>query len=111
MAGECDPPRRQPNGLVFRKSGIAYYLADRPADAVTQLQKMKQPDKLILAAAYVRLGNLDEARTLVAQHIKDDPDWTLEDEAVFPSGKQPSFVEPLLKRYLADLATAGLPER
>ena len=100
-----------PLDWYFSNLAMAYYHAGRPADAVAQLQKMKKPSTLLLAASYVRLGKLDEARSLVTQFSKDNPDWTLQDEAVFPSGKQPSFVEPYLKRYLADLATAGLEEK
>lgn len=100
-----------PMDWYFANLGWAYYHADRPADAVAQIQKMKKPNTILLAAAYARLGKIDDARPLIAQFLKDYPDWTLEDEAVYPSGKQPSFVEPLLKRYLADLAAAGLPAK
>lgn len=78
-----------PMEWYFPKLGIAYYHANRPADAVAQFQKMKEPWKIPLAAAYVRLGKLDEARTLGAQYLRDYPGWTLGDEAVWPSGRQP----------------------
>jgi adenylate cyclase len=98
-----------PLDFYFGYLAVAYYLAGRPADAVAQLQKMKRPYKTYLAAAYVRLGKPDEARTIVAQLVKDG--HTLRREAVWPTGKQPQFTEPLLKPYLADLAKAGLPEK
>jgi adenylate cyclase len=95
----------------FGNLAIAYYFAGRPEEAVVQFQKMKEPWKVNLAAAYVRLGKLDEARALIAQLLKDDPTWTLQKEAVYPSGKHPQFAKPLLDAYLADLAKAGLPEK
>jgi adenylate cyclase len=107
-----DSIRRDANPLdwYFGNLALAYYFADRPTDAIAQSRKMKQPWKLNLAAAYARLGELDEARALVAQVLKDYPGWTQQKEAVWPTGKQPQFAAPLLKAYLADLAKAGLPE-
>lgn len=104
--------RRDANPVdwYFGYLAFAYYNSDRPADAVTQFLKMKQPWKLNLAAAYVRAGRLDEARAIVAQFVKDYPGYTLKDEAVWPTRKQPQFPEAILKPYLADLAKAGLPE-
>jgi tetratricopeptide (TPR) repeat protein len=105
--------RREPTPREsdFGDLGIAYYFAGRPADAVAQFLKMKEPWKTSLAAAYVRLGKLDEARAVIAQLRKDDPGWTLQKEAVYPSGKHPQLAKPLLDTYLADLAKAGLPEK
>lgn len=90
---------------------IAYYNAGRPADAVAQIQKRKAPLDVILAAAYARLGKLDEARASIARLLSYKPGWTLQKEAVWPSGKNPQFVEPLQSAFLADLAKAGLPEK
>jgi adenylate cyclase len=100
-----------PQDWYFGNLALAYYLGGRPAEAVMQFQRMQNPRKLDWAAAYARLGKLDEARALVAQYLKDEPGWTLEREAVWPSGKQPQFIAPLLKPYLDDLRKAGLPER
>jgi adenylate cyclase len=95
----------------FGNLAIAYYFADRPADSLATLQKMKAPWDINLAAAYARLGKLDEARASIAKLLKDKPGWTIKDEAVGPTTKQPQFVEPLLTTYLTDLAKAGLPEK
>jgi tetratricopeptide (TPR) repeat protein len=95
----------------FGNLAVAYYLADRPADAVAQFQKMERPWQINLAAAYARLGKLDEARASLAKVLKDKPGWTIKSEAVWPTTKQPQFIEPLLKLYLADLAKTGLPEK
>ena len=67
----------------------AYYSAGRPADAIAQLQKAKYTDNLLLAASNVRLGKLDDAQAAMAQFVKEYPRYTLKDEAVWPTGKQP----------------------
>jgi hypothetical protein len=90
---------------------IAYYFAGRPDDAVVQFLKMKEPWRTNLIAAYVSAGKLNEAQALMAEFRKDYPDYTLKDDAVWPTGKTPQFSETVLKPYLADLAKAGLPER
>ena len=95
----------------FGNLAIAYYFADRPADSVVALQKMKAPWDINLAAAYARLGKLDEARASIGKLLEAKPGWTVEKEAVFPTTKQPQYVEPLLTTYLADLAKAGLPDK
>lgn len=107
--------RYHPSGrsFYFGDLAFAYYNAGRPADAVAQFQKIKQPliksRKLNLAAAYVRAGKLLEAQVLVAEVLRDYPGWTLKKEAVWPTGKRPRYAEPILRPYLADLAKAGLP--
>jgi TolB-like protein/class 3 adenylate cyclase len=100
-----------PADWYFGALAFAYYNSGRPADAVMQFQKMKQPWKLNLGAAYARAGKLDEAHSIVAQFVKDHPGYTLKDEAVWPTRKQPQFPESILSPYLADLAKAGLPEK
>jgi TolB-like protein len=104
--------RRDANPMdwYFGNLALAYYFADRPADAIAQFQKMKTPWKLNMAAAYARLGKLEEARAIVAGVLKEFPGYTLKDESVWPTGKQPQFLPSLLRAYLADLAKAGLPE-
>ena len=100
-----------PMQWYFGNLALAYYVAGRPADAIAEFQKMDSPWKLNMAAAYARLGKLEEARGLVVAVLKEDPGYTLNDEAVWPTGKQPQFAPPVLKAYLADLAKAGLPEK
>ncbi|MEK1890017.1 MAG: adenylate/guanylate cyclase domain-containing protein [Phyllobacterium sp.] len=94
----------------FGNLAFAYYLADRPADAVKGSQKMEKPWNSTLAVAYARLGKLDEARASVAKILETRPGWTIRKESVWPTMKQPQLVAPLLKAYMADLAKAGLPE-
>lgn len=108
-----DSIRRDPSpqDFAYGALGIAYYFADRPSDSLTALKKMKEPWKTSLAVAYVRLGRLDEARAIMATFRKDNPNWTIEKEAVWPTTKKPQYAEPFLKTYLADLTMAGLPAK
>ena len=100
-----------PMDWYFGNLAVAYYHAGRPADAVAQFQKMQQPWNSNLAAAYARLGKLDEARATMSKFLSDKPGWTIAYEAVWPTAKQPQSIKALLDPYLADLARAGLPER
>jgi TolB-like protein/class 3 adenylate cyclase len=100
-----------PMDWYFGNLPFAYYLADRPADAVEAIDKIKYTGSFFLAAPHARLGRLDEARAIIQKSLADTGPWTLEKEAVWPSGKQPQLVPWLLKPYLADLAKAGLPEK
>jgi TolB-like protein/class 3 adenylate cyclase len=104
--------RRDANPLdwYFAYLATAYYNAGRPADAITEYKKMAQPWDVNLAAAYARLGRLDEAHASIAKLLSYKPGWTIRKEAVWPSGMSPQFVEPLQSGYVADLAKAGLPK-
>jgi adenylate cyclase len=109
--------RRDPHPIdvYFLNLAIAYYNAGRPADALALLANyngvLRGPKKLILAAANARLGRLDEARQELARFLAEFPGWTIAKEATWPGGRQPKFVEPLLRPYLDDLRKAGLPEK
>jgi tetratricopeptide (TPR) repeat protein len=107
-----DAIRRDANPMqwYFGNLALAYYVANRPADAIAQFQKMKEPWRLNMAAAYVRLGKLEEAKAIIAAFHKDYPNYTLKDEAVWPARKKPQFTASVLEPYLADLAAAGLPK-
>jgi adenylate cyclase len=98
--------RRDPNSPDWWQGSLAwaYYLAERYEEALTALQKMSEPSLDQLAAVYVRLGRIDEARAVMAAFVKDTG-YTLEDEARWP------LKEPLEQAYLDDLRQAGMPER
>jgi adenylate cyclase len=76
-----------PLGWYFGNLAFAYYRADRPADAVTTLQKMVHPWYSTLAAAHARLGHVNEARASVETFLQEKPGWTVGKEAVWPSTK------------------------
>jgi adenylate cyclase len=98
--------RRDPNSPDWWQGNLAwaYYLAERYEDALAALQKMGEPYRDMLAAVYVRLGRIDEARAVTAAFVKDTG-YTLEDEARWP------LKQPLEQGYLDDLRKAGMPER
>ena len=60
-------------------------------------RKCKEPWHVHLAAAYVRLGKLDEARASIATLLKNEPGWTIKREATWPTGRQPQAIESLLE--------------
>jgi TolB-like protein len=108
-----DAIRREPTPpeWYFGNLGFAYYFANRPKDALTQYAKMKNPYKTSVAAAYVRAGEVEKARAVIAELRKEYPDYTLQDEAVWPTYRQPQLADLVLKPYLADLAKAGMAEK
>jgi tetratricopeptide (TPR) repeat protein len=99
-----------PLDWYFGTLAVAYYFEGRADDAVTQFLKMKEPWGPELAAAYARAGKLDEARATISKYLQKHPGYGLQDEALWPTFRQPKFHESLLKPYLADLAKAGLPD-
>jgi adenylate cyclase len=104
-----------PFDWCFLNLATAYYHIGRSEEALALLASFKgalrSPRKIILAAANVRLGRLDEARQEMARFLAEFPGWTIKKEAFYPSGRHPKFVEPLLTPYLDDLRKAGLPEK
>jgi TolB-like protein len=84
------------------------YLAGEYQAAASVIQGMADADKplMILAACYIQLGRLDEARSTMASFVKSKPDWTLKDEEELLF--QP--IESLRQRWLDDLRAAGLPD-
>jgi hypothetical protein len=58
-----------------------------------------------IAANYVRLGRMAEAQQMAGEFLRNDPDYKLEREAVWPH-KNPKDLDDLI----ADLRRAGLPD-
>ncbi|HVR68208.1 MAG TPA: adenylate/guanylate cyclase domain-containing protein [Verrucomicrobiae bacterium] len=104
--------RVDPNGPVWFRWNLAwaYYLANRPEEALSEFQKVGADSGTTLAAVYARLGQMDKARAVMAEFVKQSPDWTLRDEALWPTGKRAGLKEPLASAYLEDLRKAGMPE-
>jgi hypothetical protein len=68
---------------------------------------MSDPPNLVrrhLAASYVRLGRLADARRVAAEFLIHDPAYTLEQERV-----RPFRDAKVLEGFIADLQRAGLP--
>lgn len=88
--------------------GFALYHCGRYEEALAALMRMNQPPNLArrhIAATYVRLGRLDEARRMAAEFLKDDPDYRLDRERVWPH-KDPKDLDD----FITDLRHAGLPD-
>lgn len=86
----------------------AYYLMNRNEAAIELLERKCDPTlpghMQQLAAAYVRLGRLDEARTVMAKWMATNPRDSIAFETSWP-------IRPELKAsYVADLRQAGMPD-
>jgi len=90
--------------------GFALYFSGKYEESVAALKQMKKMPNLVrrhLAAAYVRLGQIDQARTVIAEFLENDPDYTIEKVRLNYKGK---FSNPDdLERFIEDLRIAGLP--
>lgn len=99
-------PEGPPHAPEYYVNALAWisYLADRCGDAITIIQAMKDQPLMTLAACQVRLGEPDAARSTMAAYVKNNPEWTVKNEASYP------MIDPLLQRWLEDIRAAGLPE-
>ena len=89
--------------------GWAQYFAEQYEDALASLKKMnKMPNgaRRTLAPVLVRLGRLDEARTMIAEFVQNEPDYSLEDLEATPF-EHKEYQE----RWIEDLRKAGLPDK
>jgi class 3 adenylate cyclase/TolB-like protein len=102
---------RQPDGPSFWPDyyvyGLAWasYLAGHYEDCAKVIQGMNDGPSHILAACYVRLGHLEQARETLAAFLKDRPDWVASDETVVP------IAEELRRRWFDDIRAAGGPDK
>jgi TolB-like protein/class 3 adenylate cyclase/Tfp pilus assembly protein PilF len=103
--------QRSPDFNHYYRLGWAHYVAGRYQEAIEAFQKTPRPwiadDYLILAATYVRLGRMDDARAAVKKALELDPQFT---QAKWREGY--FYSDPsILERQVADVAAAGLPEK
>lgn len=87
--------------------GIAHYHAGNFAEAVSTLTKGNPPNlsRRHLAAAHVRLGELDAARDVATEFLVEDPHYKLSQERRWPY-KDSTAMNALLE----DLRIAGFPD-
>ena len=88
--------------------GWAQYFAEQYDEALTTLNRMSNPwngVRRTLAAVYVRLGRLEDARKVMSKFIETDLEMTLK-EMKAKSWKHQEYLD----RWIDDLRTAGLPE-
>jgi TolB-like protein/class 3 adenylate cyclase/Flp pilus assembly protein TadD len=92
----------------FHVLGMAYYEVGRYKEALATLKQDNNPFFWVhrtLAAVYVRLGRLEEARVEVSELLKKKPDYTLNMENLRP------YKEPAQRdRFINDLRKAGVPD-
>jgi len=89
----------------------AEYAAGQYKEAVATMNKMNAiPNRArhILAAAYVQLGKLEEARALVKAILEINPEYSLEKLRLYFASKYKDVAIP--ERYIEDMRKAGLPE-
>ena len=91
--------------------GFAQYFIEDYEAAVESFMQMKTIPNLArrqLAAAYVGMGNVTEARAVIEEFLKNAPDYSIGKLRLNFKGK---FSNPNdLERFVKDLRTAGLPE-
>jgi TolB-like protein/DNA-binding SARP family transcriptional activator len=99
--------RTDPTGPEWYRGNLAwaYYLAGRHREAVSELERLNKPRPLLLAANYVRLGRVEEARALMVDYLKHNPDFSTKTIVRWP------LINALRNRWLADLHQAGLPQQ
>jgi TolB-like protein/cytochrome c-type biogenesis protein CcmH/NrfG len=89
--------------------GIALYHTGRYTEALASLTKIGDPANAVrrhLAATYVRLRRMADARRVAAELLLHDPSYTVERERVWPYRDA-----AVLEAFMADLRSAGLPVR
>jgi adenylate cyclase len=95
-------------------SGFALYMLDQYLDAVLLLGAgvLRAPNARFghaaLAAAYVRLERLEDARAQASEVLQIEPTYTIDrTERTLRRFSSPQHAE----KYFGELRTAGLPER
>jgi tetratricopeptide (TPR) repeat protein len=95
--------------IYLFRLGLVYYLTGRYEEAITTLKRVltRTPDfqhaHAFLAASYVELGQEEEARVVAAEVLRISPYFSLE---VYR--QRLPFNDPVVKRVIAALRTAGL---
>lgn len=88
--------------------GIAAFNDGRYEDALDALLRLDDHSNFLradLVATYVRLERLDEAKAVAAEMLQRQPDYRVATEQLRP------FKDPeVLRRFIADLRRAGLPD-
>ena len=88
--------------------GLAYYEVGQYDEALATLKQNNKPlfsTHSTLAAVYVQLGRLAEARAEVSKLLEKNPYFTLKSV-----NHRPYKDEKRRKRLINDLRTAGVPE-
>lgn len=91
---------------IWVKTNTAWtnYLAGGYGAALEALKGVEATHPWPLMVVYVRLGQIDEAKSLTAEYLKSGPHSILSESCT-------PIREPMKQRYLGDLRKAGFPER
>jgi TolB-like protein/class 3 adenylate cyclase len=101
---------RSPNFEDHWELAVAYYLVgddERAIETALEYRRNSLDSYVLLASSYVRLGQMDEARTAIETLLELDPQFSQEDLKDNYLYSDPSILE----RQAADLGKAGLPEK
>ena len=95
-------------GWYLWNLGWAQYFAGQHEEAVATLKKMTDPPNGVrrtLAAALVQVGRLEEARAMIREYMKNEPEQTVADVRKLPY-KHRAYID----KWAEDLRKAGLPD-
>ena len=99
-------------GWYWWNLGWAQYYAEQYEEALSSLRRWTNPPnglRRTLSPVLVRLGRLDEARAVIKEYLKNDPDYSLEILASTHVRRHKN--KEYLERLTEDLRTAGIPEK
>ena len=99
-----------PDWYLWSLGWAQYFAGDYEGGLASLLSMSNMPNMAnrTLAALYVRLGRMDEARATIDAFLAETPDYTIEKQWWSLEGK---FRDPKnAERFIDDLRTAGLPE-
>ena len=93
--------------------GWAYEEAGKPQEAITVLEKIREPEEWIrrtLAAAYMAAGEEKKAGEEVAKILESNPDFSLAAHEEYVRDNFPYQSEELIQRWIQALRITGVPE-
>ena len=96
-----------PNGpsRYYANLAWAYFVARRERDGMDALGQRGDEFPILSAALHIRLGEVDEARALVARYVRSGGADTVQREDIVP------LIEPIGTDYTEALRRAGMPEK
>lgn len=88
--------------------GRALYMCGQYRSAIDAIGEIGEPPndvRLITAASHAQLGNLAQAKEIMAAFSAEDPDWTVEKSAAYPyqrSSDREHWIDGLRKAHLRE---------
>ena len=99
--------QHDPNGPSRYHANLAwaYFVAGREREGINALREKSSEFPVLCAALHARLGEVEEARSLVAQYVQAGGKDTVHREGIVP------LIEPVGADYTETLRKAGMPEK